>query len=345
MTKKLMTLLLALLTMTACHDSKDEPSPNPAIQSIVLLCTDNIIYNLEGDTVFQTDADSHIQSLDSEGSDWYALISKVGGIYDIIRNGKSVFTTSQEIKAMGVYDRVLYTLQRCKNQDETYQWSVWKDSKPMYQLEYDQWYSYHDFKVNVQPTYPNYRPSLVMTAMTADSSYLWIDGGQFSLFGQGYSYIISMDIDYHGYGAIFCYEDWETRKYMYWFKYESHELDFYPTQVLVFDGEPYGTPYILGSKVTGQTGSRLTRTPVVSINGTETLLVADFLPKTLDTPVKMLQHGDDVFILTTGNGYSCVFKNQHPIECDALIYMDLLQDNILLLNQTFKDFAVVDSPF
>ena len=102
MTKKLMTLLLALLTMTACHDSKDEPSPNPAIQSIVLLCTDNIIYNLEGDTVFQTDADSHIQSLDSEGSDWYALISKVGGIYDIIRNGKSVFTTSQEIKAMGM---------------------------------------------------------------------------------------------------------------------------------------------------------------------------------------------------------------------------------------------------
>ena len=335
-----MTPLLALLVLTACHNSKDEPSPNPVVQSIVLLCTDNIIYNLEGDTVFQTDADSHIQSLDSEGSDWYALIRKDGGIYDIIRNGQSAFTTSQEIRAMGVYDHVLYTLQRSKNQDETYQWSVWKNSTPLCLLEYDQWYSYHDFKVRVRPTYPIYRPSLVM----ADSSYLWIDGGQLSLFGHGYSYVISMDIDFHGYGPCFCYEDWETRKYMYWFKYESHELDFYPTQVLMFDGEPYGTPYILGSKVTGQTGSRLTRTPIVSINGVETLLVADFLPKTLDTPVKMLQHGNDVYILITGNGYSCVFKNQQPIECDALIYMDWLQNTILFLNQTFKDFAVVDCP-
>ena len=49
MTNKLITLLLALLALTACHDSKDEPTPDGKVEGNVYVLVGShdhdILYN------------------------------------------------------------------------------------------------------------------------------------------------------------------------------------------------------------------------------------------------------------------------------------------------------------
>ena len=109
----------------------------------------------------------------------------------------------------------------------------------------------------------------------------------------------------------------------------------------VFDRKPY----VLGSKATKQIGSGVSRESVVVIDGEETILRADFLPRELVNGVRMLRHGDDIYILTTGNGCSCIFKNLKPIEVQARIpNPGYLTDIISLAHCVYKDFVVVDRP-
>ena len=347
--KKLIMLLLAMLALTAC-DSTDEPTPDGKTESDVYVLVGSydrdFVYNLDGDIIYSSPEGSLIASLQAEGSDWYALVKYDDRPNEVIKNGKSVFTTSQEITEFVVGNGKVFTLQRTKRDEDTYQWSFWEDSKPRYQLTQDKSYSYYNLFVYSEKFDPLY---------TGHSYFFFLEytDGSTNLLSEFYN-LSSSGLDtgvlIHGYvtscdftpgGFIYCYEDWDTNKNYYSWNDEKRELGFDPTQVSVFDRKPY----VLGSKTTKQMGSGTTREPVVLIDGVETLLRPYFLPKPLERGVKMLQHGDDVYILATGNNYSCVFKNLDPIEVKAKIPNPGNYGNMISLsNAEYKDFVVVYRP-
>lgn len=340
-------LMALLLALTACHDSKDEPTPDAQadtdIYVLIASIDRDLVYSLDGTCVYRSDENTRIASLKAEGSDWYALVKSDDGKNDIIKNGKSILSTTQEIIEFGVGNGHVFSLQRVKQADGTYQWSYWRDSKPGGQLEGDQDYSYRNLVVNTyrsqyEPTYVE----IMFMNVTPEGTALVFDyhrTGTLGLdeFGLADDYVISADFDN---ALVYCYEDRETGQYMYMWHYKDHELDFLPCQALVCDY----TPYILGSKVTGQMGSGVGRQPVVLIDGKETVLTAEFLPKPLERGVKMVRHGSDVYILATGNNYSCIFKNLEPIQVQAVIPNPwyITADMISLTNAEYKDFIVVE---
>ena len=346
-TKKLMTLLLVMLALTACHDSKDEPTPDGKVESDVYVLVGSnerdFVYNLDGDIIYSSPEGSHIASLQSEGSDWYALVKYEDRPNEIIKNGQSVFTTSQEIIEFGVGNGKIFTLQRVKRGNDTYEWGFGEDNKPLYQLSENKFYSYSNLMVYSKgPTGQSYYFFLEFNEENGSrmlSKYYNYETTTIDPIDLVYGYVTSCDFTPGGF--IYCYEDWDTNKNIYSWNDEKRELGFIPTQVRVFDRKPY----VLGSKATKQTGSGITREPVVLIDGEETILMPYFLPKPLERGVKMLQHGDDVYILATGNNYSCVFKNLDPIEVKAIIpNPGYLTDMISLSNAEYKDFVVVDRP-
>ena len=344
-TKKLMTLLLAMLVMTAC-DSKDEPVPDDKVDGdIYVLVASNdrdYVYNLDGDVIFCSLVGSHIASLQSEGSDWYALVKYNGRPNEVIKNGNTVLSTTQEITEFCVGYGKVFTLQRIKLDDGTYQWSYWMDSELRYQLDGDQDYSYRNLIINVPDgPAPLWLGFLEITGEGSNMLYDSFYYGATHLEKSDLVYGYVMSADFLPGNLLYCFEDWETSKYMYSWRYENYELGFIPTQVRVFDHQPY----VLGSKATKQTGSGTTREPVVVIDGEETILRTDFLPRDLVDGVKMLQHGDDIYILATGRGCSCIFKNLEPIEVKAGIpNPGYLTDMISLAHCVYKDFVVVDRP-
>ena len=350
MTKKLMTLLLAMLALTGCKESKDEPTPDGKVEGEVYVLVGSYdrdyLYNLDGETIYSSPEGSHITSLQAEGSDWYALVKYDNSPNEVIKNGNSIYGTTQEITEFGVGDGKVFTLQRIKRDDDTYQWSFGEDYKPRYQLSQDKFYSYHNLYVyseKFDPLYTSHSYFFFLEFTDEGSNllsrYYNLSTTGLDSFFMVYGYVSSCDFTPGGF--IYCYEDWDTNKNIYSWNEEKRELDFIPSQVRVFNRKPY----VLGSKTTKQTGSGATREPVVLIDGKETILRTDFLPKDLVNGVKMLQHGDDVYILATGNNYSCIFKNLEPIEVNARIPNPwYLTDMISLSNNEYKDFVVVDRP-
>ncbi len=73
MTKKLMTMLLAMLALVSC-DSKDEPYPEVKVESDIYVLVGSYdrdyLYNLDGETIYSSPEGSHIASLQAEGGDW-----------------------------------------------------------------------------------------------------------------------------------------------------------------------------------------------------------------------------------------------------------------------------------
>ena len=342
-----MTVLLVLLALTACYDSNDEPTPDAKVESDVYVLIGSydhdFIYNLDGDAIYSSPEGSHIASLQAEGSDWYALVKYEDRPNEIIKNGQSVFTTSQEITEFGVGNGKIFTLQRVKRGNDTYEWGFGEDNKPLYQLSENKFYSYSNLMVYSKgPTGQSYYFFLEFNEENGSrmlSKYYNYETTTIDPIDLVYGYVTSCDFTPGGF--IYCYEDWDTNKNIYSWNDEKRDLGFIPTQVRVFDRKPY----VLGSKATKQTGSGITREPVVLIDGEETILMPYFLPKPLERGVKMLQHGDDVYILATGNNYSCVFKNLDPIEVKAIIpNPGYSTDMISLSNAEYKDFVVVDRP-
>ena len=350
-TKKLMTMLLVMLALTGCNDSKDEPTPDGKVDGDVYVLVGSydrdFVYNLDGDAVYNSPEGSHIASLQAEGGDWYALVKYDNQHNEIIKNGKYVMSTTQDITEFGVGDGKIFTLQRKPKPYETYQWSFWEDNKPLIQLSEDKFYSYRNLMVyseEFDPLYTSHSYYFFLEFNEDNGSSMLckfynLPSAKIDTIDLVYGYVTSCDFTRGGF--IYCYEDWDTNKNIYSWNDEKRDLGFIPTQVRVFDRKPY----VLGSKVTKQMGSGATREPVVVIDGEETILRTDFLPRDLEDGVRMLQHGNDVYILTTGNGCSCIFKNLKPIEVQAMIpNPGHLTDMISLAHCVYKDFVVVDRP-
>ena len=66
-TKKLMTLLLVMLALMGCKDSKDAPTPDGQIEGDVYVLVGSydrdFVYNLDGDAIYSSPEGSHIASL------------------------------------------------------------------------------------------------------------------------------------------------------------------------------------------------------------------------------------------------------------------------------------------
>ena len=81
MTKKLMALLLVMLALTGCKESKDEPTPGDKVDGDVYVLVGSydrdFVYNLDGETIYSSPEGSHIASLQAEGGDWYALVKYI----------------------------------------------------------------------------------------------------------------------------------------------------------------------------------------------------------------------------------------------------------------------------
>ena len=56
-------------------------------------------------------------------------------------------STTQEITEFGVGNGKIFTLQRVKRGDDTYQWGFGEDNKPLYQLSENKIYSYSNLMV------------------------------------------------------------------------------------------------------------------------------------------------------------------------------------------------------
>ena len=144
--KKLMTLLLAMLALTGCKESKDEPTPDGKVEGEVYVLVGSydrdFVYNLDGEAIYSSPEGSHIASLQAEGGDWYALVKYNNQSNQILKNGKYVMSTTQEITEFGVGNGKIFTLQRTKRGNDTYEWGFGEDNKPLYQLSENKFYSY-----------------------------------------------------------------------------------------------------------------------------------------------------------------------------------------------------------
>lgn len=142
--KKLMTLLLALLALTACHDSKDEPAGQ---QDYDILMTTHgspmngdLIYNIQGDTVYEGEPWWAIPLIESEGKDWYAAIIRDDEnnhrCYTIIKNGGSaIFSTYDYVSSMQIDHGDIYLMQ--SNEQHPNQIWITKNSRVIYTVEGD----------------------------------------------------------------------------------------------------------------------------------------------------------------------------------------------------------------
>ena len=317
--KKLMTLLLAMLALTACNN--DEPKLEPTGDTTLYMAVNGLpgfpdkIYDLEGNTIYECEEGSNIQSLVAEGSDWYALIKKEDGNFFIVKNGLKILTGEGIVWCFTVEHGSIYIVQEYKN------FEVWvcKGSESL--QDKGSWYLQQLFYVTegdldcvenwLYNTFMVHDGSVTM-AFGGEEPKIMIDGSTFSLneyLDHGFNLVYGIDF-YAGYWLI-TYEDFETRKNMYWWKNVNYECpaDFQPwTSCIVNDHA-----YILGQKTASQGVGSIYSLPAVLIDGIETILSDELLGF---SAVSLVSHGMDTYILASHNAdsRSCIFKNLKAIK-------------------------------
>ena len=95
MKTKLMIMMLAMLTLTACNNG-DEPN-SPDVNNIYLAVSsteegigDRVI-TAKGEIVYQCDSLTWIRRFLADGRDWYAVTHKLNGGYHVIENGNIIY--------------------------------------------------------------------------------------------------------------------------------------------------------------------------------------------------------------------------------------------------------------
>lgn len=80
MKTKLMIMMLAMLTLTACHNDDEPNSPDVNLENIYLAVSsteegigDRVI-TAKGDIVYQCDSLTWIRRFLADGRDWYAVV-------------------------------------------------------------------------------------------------------------------------------------------------------------------------------------------------------------------------------------------------------------------------------
>ena len=332
--KKLMTLVLAMLALTACEDSKEEPIPEPNVKETTLYLATGFagypefILNLDGDTVYMCeDEESRIHSLVAEDYDWYAVIRKGDGLFNVLKNGNSIHVTGENIRGFTVENGNIYTVQENEMSGK-----IWlcKDFKRIYEIPNTTYYN--TFSVD--------HGSVVMGVYDEKPCY-WCNGEIITIEGLEGGFDWVYGIDKKGDDLLITYQDIPTGKNMYWWKGAVHEFssNFAPSGSRIINGHAY----IWGETATNQTVGGVERVPAVYIDGVETILSDS---RGYRVAGLVVDDADTYFLVKHSSGaQSYIYKNLEAITLPDVeipdFYKPYYGDKCSLGKIGIKCFAVV----
>ena len=321
MKKILFLLAIGLMVLTSCSNG-DEPRPEPSGDATLYMAVNGLpgfpdkIYDLEGNTIYECEEGGSIQSLVAEGSDWYALINKENGTFFVVKNGSIILTGEGIIWCFTVENGIVYIVQENKN------FEVWACKGFESQQDKGSWYYQQLFYVT-EGNLDCVENWLYNTFMAHDGSVtipfrgpepkIMIDGSIFSLneyLDHGFNNVYG--IDFYAGSWLITYEDFETRKNMYWWHNVNYECpaDFQPYASRIVNGHSF----ILGQKNSESfCVGDIYGIPAVLIDGIETVLNNDLGGF---SAVSLASHGVDTYILVRDNTslYSYIYKNLSAIK-------------------------------
>lgn len=334
-TKKLMTLLLAMLALTACHDSKDEPVPEPVEKTTLYLATSGFpgypefIVSLEGDTVYQCeDEESTIHALVTDGNDVYIVIHQEDGMFNVLKNGNSIHMIEEKLWGFTVEDGIVYTVQENESSN-----TIWlcKNFERLYEVPNNAYY----FTFSVD------HGNVAMGVYDEKPCY-WYNGEIIPIEGLDGGFNWVYGIDKKGNDMLITYQDIPTRNNMYWWKGTRHDLEswFSPRCSRIVNGQAY----ILGKKITQQGVGGVDGVASAIIDGKETI-ICDMVGSSAE---QIVVDGEDAYILVRrGSGSSTeIYKNMKAITLPNVEVPDFYKpyyhaDRCSLGDIGIKCFAVV----
>lgn len=309
--------LCFFLVLIACQSS-DEPTPQEVKPCVIVLSVasdqNNQILTLDGDVIYTAESGCSILKIAADDVDWYAVI-KNGDKYNVIKNGKTVYSTDNIIKELEAYDHHFYTLQEVAFDDYRSKNCVYKDKAYQYDV---QMVEITSMRIN-EPVMGsgNNHAEVIIEGTSPKGRGICVDGEYPELpnVNQG---VNIYHTDYvHG-DLAFCYRDQTTLKAMYYHQGQTHEI---PDDKLAMSHLRLvnGTPYIFGHS----------DSTVVYAGTQRVAVLEDYM-----LLMKSILHNNDIYVLYNlyapwSNGKFYVYKNMKQMEQVAAI-------------TTVKDFAVMN---
>lgn len=328
--KKLMALLLVMLALTACHDSKDEPAD---LQDYDILMVSHamlghLIYNFQGDTVYDYEFKESgpwrsIHHLESEGKDWYAVIAIDENShynYTVIKNGgPEIFSTNDEVLSMQIDHGDIYLMQLNGDQHPNQIW-ITKNSRLIYSVEDNDVFS---------PRWMRVKDGDVVLTGPARSSRAcyWKNGKLIDIPGVEGPMEYGCHVAWEGNNELIGFSRDKNGHAGYLLNGERNDLDLARVTHVEFIN---GKPVIVGQKIVEHMGS----VAVTVIDGEAHMLS----PYDGSYVKKMVKRGNSAFY------YVSVFGNSPYWRENDRIYKDLtlLDIPIIVLQMGILDFTVIE---
>ena len=341
MKTKLMIMMLAMLTLTACHNDDEPNSPNVNIENIYLAVSSteegigDMVITAKGDIVYQCDSLTWIRRFLADGSDWYAVAYKNNGGYHVIKNGNIIYSSHEErIINMCVDDGNIYTLQEPYYEPVRQEW-LCKNFTHIYTLPYEQFESYdmvaHHGDVALAPS------------RSTEACY-WRNGELIAMQGLEGD-LLSCYIDTDGDDVLIGINVDKNNRTGYWRNGTYNELE----NTIIYQVKLIGgKSYILGNRyttdVTNQyhgSARRITADAIIIVDGQEQVLRTG---DRRNLAYSMIQYNNDNYILVkeylqeargmkteTTETKSFIYKNMKPMKLgDEITKLDVI------------DFAIID---
>ena len=353
MKKIFFLLLVGLLVLVACdNNGKDEPSGEKSARIYLEIFTGSLggyyIYDSNGKLIFECPKGYGITQLTGEGKNWYGVLqSNSDSIYRILKNGKVVISTPNEIMGLAVENGDIYTLQWDKEPNFKYSGHytarIFKNERQLYEYDSEELFIY-----GLSVDHGDLIARAYYNGHYGTPTY-WLNGKIYSL-------PIQVDRDYtpveeivkNGKDTLAFIGNGNYQSPYWWLNGEAHQLpqDFaldnrarysYPRPKIAIAG---GIPYMAGYRRSGL---------VLMVNGQEYPLNA---PEG-NTIIEVQRHGNDVYTLTGSyfgdlppRGNTSIFKGTEPVEINGKISsrdVGLSGNDSVYLNQfSVDDFVVLD---
>lgn len=346
MKTKLMIMMLAMLTLTACNNDDEPNSPDVNLENIYLAVSSteegigDMVITAKGDIVYQCDSLTWIRRFLADGRDWYAVTYKLNGGYHVIKNGNIIYSSHEEkIIDICVDDGNIYTLQEPYYEPVRQEW-LCKNFTHIYTLPHGQFESSqmvaHHGDVTLAPSY------------SSEACY-WRNGELVAMQGLEGS-LSSCYIDTDGDDVLIGINVDKNDRTGYWRNGTYNELN----NTIIYQVKLIGgKSYILGNRYTTDVPNpyyggaiRITADAIIIVDGQEQVL------RTGDRrnfAMSMIQYNNDNYILVkeylteeylTGGGRfqtetterkSFIYKNMKPMKLgDEITKLDVI------------DFAIIE---
>ena len=329
MRKIFFILLAGLLALAACDDNgKDGPSEGKSARIYLEIFTGSLggyyIYDSNGKLIFECPKGYGITQLTGEGKNWYGVLqSNSDSIYRILKNGKVVISTPNEIMGLAVENGDIYTLQWDKepnfNSIDHYTARICKNERQLYEYDSEELFIY-----GLSVDHGDLIARAYYNGHYGTPTY-WLNGKIYSHpIHVGSDFTPIAEIVKNGKDTLAVIDEYVYSQSPYWWMNgEAHQLpqDF---GLNIGIGSRYPRPKIaIAGGVSYMAGYRRS-TIVLMVGGQE---------YPLDVPagnmiIKVQRHGNDVYTLTCSNqtkyppnGNTRIFKGTEPVEIDGRAYI------------------------